>query len=43
MSDDEAIPPAARLVRDFINTREPQIDDESLKTLDELRERQVAK
>ena len=38
MSDDEAVPPAARLVRDFINTREPQIDDESLNTVDEVRD-----
>lgn len=38
MSDDEKVPSAARLVRDFINTREPQIDDESLGTPDELRD-----
>lgn len=38
MSDDAAVPFAARLVRDFINTREPQIDEESLITPDDLRE-----
>jgi len=37
LSEDDAVSPAARLVRDFINTREPQIDDESLNTLDDLR------
>jgi predicted RNA-binding Zn ribbon-like protein len=30
MSDDDAVPAAARLVRDFVNTYEPQIDEESL-------------
>ena len=38
MSDDAGVPPAARLVRDFINTHEPQVDEESLTTLDELRD-----
>jgi predicted RNA-binding Zn ribbon-like protein len=38
MTDDAGVPPAALLVRDFINTREPQIEDESLKTLDALRD-----
>jgi len=38
LSEDDAVSPAARLVRDFINTREPQIDDESLNTLDDLRD-----
>ncbi|GAA0459063.1 hypothetical protein Ade02nite_12980 [Paractinoplanes deccanensis] len=37
MSDDEAVPPAARLLRDFVNTYEPQIDEESLGTPDALR------
>ncbi len=38
MSDEAAVPQAARLVRDFINTREPQVDEESLGTPDELRD-----
>jgi predicted RNA-binding Zn ribbon-like protein len=32
MNDEARIPSAARLIRDFINTREPQVDDESLTT-----------
>ena len=35
---DEAVPAAAALVRDFINTFEPQIDDESLTTPAALRD-----
>lgn len=38
MSDDAAVPPAVRLVRDFVNTFEPQIDEESLSTPDRLRD-----
>ncbi len=34
----EAVPAAAELVRDFINTYEPQIDDESLTAPDALRD-----
>ena len=34
----EAVPPAALLVRDFVNTYEPQVDDESLTTSDALRD-----
>jgi predicted RNA-binding Zn ribbon-like protein len=37
MSNDETVPPAVRLVRDFVNTYEPQIHDESLDTPDALR------
>jgi predicted RNA-binding Zn ribbon-like protein len=36
--DAEAVPPAALLVRDFVNTYEPQVDDESLTTPDALRD-----
>ncbi|WP_346533925.1 CGNR zinc finger domain-containing protein [Micromonospora sp. DPT] len=36
MSDDAAVPPAVRLVRDFVNTYEPQIDEEALTTPDRL-------
>jgi predicted RNA-binding Zn ribbon-like protein len=35
---DEAVPPAALLLRDFVNTYEPQVDDESLTTPDALRD-----
>ncbi|TDC40406.1 zf-CGNR multi-domain protein [Micromonospora sp. 15K316] len=35
---DEAVPPAVRLVRDFVNTYEPQVDEESLTTPDRLRD-----
>jgi predicted RNA-binding Zn ribbon-like protein len=38
MSDKAAVPLAARLVRDFVNTFEPQIDEESLTTPDQLRD-----
>lgn len=38
MSEDETIPPAARLLRDFVNTREPQVDQESLTTPERLRD-----
>jgi predicted RNA-binding Zn ribbon-like protein len=34
---EEVVPPAVRLVRDFVNTYEPQTDDESLVTTDALR------
>jgi predicted RNA-binding Zn ribbon-like protein len=34
---EELVPPAVRLVRDFVNTYEPQTDDESLGTADALR------
>ena len=30
MNDEARVPAAARLVRDFVNTREPQVDEESL-------------
>jgi predicted RNA-binding Zn ribbon-like protein len=36
--DDEGIPAAARLLRDFVNTREPQLDAESLDTAHHLRD-----
>jgi len=36
MNDEARLPAAARLVRDFVNTREPQLDDESLTTPAEL-------
>lgn len=42
MSDDEAVPPAVRLLRDFVNTYEPQVDNESLDTPDALRKWLVA-
>jgi len=32
MDDTDVVPPAAKLVRDFINTYEPQVDQESLTT-----------
>jgi len=32
VSEETAAPPAARLVRDFVNTYEPQVDEESLTT-----------
>ena len=35
---DEAVPPAAKLVRDFINTFEPQVGEESLTAPDRLRD-----
>jgi predicted RNA-binding Zn ribbon-like protein len=38
MSDKAAVPSAARLVRDFVNTFEPQIDQERLTTPDQLRD-----
>jgi predicted RNA-binding Zn ribbon-like protein len=38
MSERAAVPPAARLVLDFVNTFEPQIDEESLTTPDRLRD-----
>ncbi len=38
MSGDERVPAAARLVRDFVNTREPQVDAELLTTPAALRE-----
>ncbi|MEU4478912.1 ABATE domain-containing protein [Micromonospora sp. NPDC023966] len=38
MSDEAPVPSAARLVRDFVNTFEPQVDEESLTTPDELRD-----
>ncbi|SCF28343.1 CGNR zinc finger domain-containing protein [Micromonospora mirobrigensis] len=36
MNEEEAVPPEARLVRDFVNSYEPQVDDESLTTPDRL-------
>ncbi len=36
MTDDAAVPPAAVLVRDFVNTYEPQVDEESLTGADAL-------
>ncbi|MGY0006893.1 CGNR zinc finger domain-containing protein [Micromonospora sp. I033] len=38
MSDEARMPPAVRLVRDFVNTFEPQVDEESLTTPDALRD-----
>ncbi|MEH0985790.1 CGNR zinc finger domain-containing protein [Micromonospora sp. CPCC 205556] len=38
MTEEAAVPPAARLVRDFVNTFEPQVDEESLTTPDRLRD-----
>jgi predicted RNA-binding Zn ribbon-like protein len=35
---EEAVPPAVRLVRDFVNTYEPQVDQESLGDPDRLRD-----
>jgi predicted RNA-binding Zn ribbon-like protein len=37
-SEDEAIPTLARLLRDFVNTREPQLNAESLATAEQLRD-----
>lgn len=36
MEDDALVPPAAQLVRDFVNTYEPQTDQESLTTPESL-------
>ena len=36
MSDEAAVPAAVRLVRDFVNTFEPQVDEESLATPEQL-------
>ncbi|MEH1099613.1 CGNR zinc finger domain-containing protein [Micromonospora sp. CPCC 205561] len=38
MSEEQVIPPAARLLRDFVNTYEPQVDEESLTAPDRLRD-----
>ncbi|MBM0232161.1 CGNR zinc finger domain-containing protein [Micromonospora sp. STR1_7] len=38
MDDDAAVPAAARLIRDFVNTFEPQVDDETLTSPDRLRD-----
>jgi predicted RNA-binding Zn ribbon-like protein len=38
MTDDAAVPAAVRLVRDFVNTREPQVDEETLTAPDRLRD-----
>jgi predicted RNA-binding Zn ribbon-like protein len=38
MSDEAAVPPAVRLVRDFVNTYEPQVGAESLTSPDRLRD-----
>ena len=38
MPEEAAIPPHAQLVRDFVNTFEPQTDEESLTTPDRLRD-----
>ena len=38
MNDESAIPPTVRLVRDFINTAEPQAAEESLATPRQLRD-----
>ncbi|MFE9955209.1 CGNR zinc finger domain-containing protein [Micromonospora sp. NPDC005299] len=38
MSDERSVPAAVRLVRDFVNTFEPQVDEESLTTPDALRD-----
>jgi predicted RNA-binding Zn ribbon-like protein len=38
VSDEDAGPPSARLLRDFVNTYEPQIDDESLGSPEDLSE-----
>ncbi|MGW3607604.1 CGNR zinc finger domain-containing protein [Micromonospora sp. NPDC005161] len=38
MDDDAAVPATVRLVRDFVNTFEPQIDDEMLTSPDRLRD-----
>ena len=36
MNDMQQVPPKVRLVRDFVNTYEPQVDDESLATTADL-------
>jgi predicted RNA-binding Zn ribbon-like protein len=36
VNDETAVPPAVRLVRDFVNTYEPQVDEESLPTPGDL-------
>lgn len=36
MSEDAAVPPAALLLRDFVNTYEPQVDEEALTSVDAL-------
>ena len=38
MADEEQVPSRIRLVRDFVNTYEPQVDEESLPTSDALRD-----
>jgi len=38
MSDEAGVPPAVQLVRDFVNTHEPQVNEESLSTPDGLRD-----
>ncbi|MFC0032747.1 CGNR zinc finger domain-containing protein [Micromonospora chaiyaphumensis] len=38
MSDERPVPAAVGLVRDFVNTFEPQVDEESLATPDALRD-----
>ncbi|MEU4370754.1 CGNR zinc finger domain-containing protein [Micromonospora chersina] len=38
MGDERQVPAAVRLVRDFVNTYEPQVDEESLATPDALRD-----
>jgi predicted RNA-binding Zn ribbon-like protein len=38
MTDQEQVPVPIRLVRDFVNTYEPQVDEESLPTNDALRD-----
>lgn len=38
MGDEQPVPAAVRLVRDFVNTYEPQVDEESLATPDALRD-----
>lgn len=38
MSEEDVIPPAARLIRDFVNTFEPQVDEETLTAPDRLRD-----
>src|SRR5215218_7427827 len=38
MSDETGVPPAAQLLQDFINTREPQVGREALTSAEELRD-----
>jgi predicted RNA-binding Zn ribbon-like protein len=38
MTDEEQVPPRARLICDFVNTYEPQVDGESLPTSEALRD-----